>query len=511
MAAGKNARDGIEARPEIKQEKEGLTGSQLSFETFLNYSDDQRPGKQRASESAFNSKQYEMQNMLGNLSFLFPITGEKRADYYTLLNPYKQNEKPQATKDNPHEIKFNGPFADISPALASVWLNTKSGKDLAPIAEKFEADALQNLSPEAKPNIYVSKEANDKALPANAESYRSINEAIKHAKAGSVIQVLPGVYNEKINLGAGQSDLTIQTDRRHPAVINGGGFRIGSGAHDIMIRNFEVKNFSGRDAGIKIDGSNIKNITIAGNNVHDAKNSEGISIYGRPGEPVSGISIIGNRIHDLKLGELEALPVNGNVDGFKIIGNSGYRLNNLFIDLIGGEGNGGNKDQARNGIIAYNFADGISSRRNPSYNEYSAGGIYVDGGKNLDIYGNYVRSSDFGIEVGSEHRGLNASGINVHNNIFEKSNLNWLKLGYKGGVDNTRVKDNLILGNETGDIEREGPVAPSTRVENNISSRDRNHVSKIPALIASKIINATEERSANKSEGTNQVKDHSEQ
>ena len=393
----------------------------------------------------------------------------------------EQKEKPF---EQPNKtVDLSKPFTDISQVEASRLLNTPVGKDLPPIAEQFEQDALKQLGPEAKPTIYVSKTATDKGIPPGARSYRTISDAVKNATDGSVIQVLAGEYNERVNLGEKNSNITIQTDRNNPAVLNRGGFRVGSNAHDITIRNFEIKNFGSFDAGIRVDGSNIRNITIAGNNIHSASDSEGIGVYGRAGKPATNINVIGNRIHDLKLSQLEALPINGNVDGFKVIGNSGYRLNNLFIDVIGGEGNGGNKDQARNGTIAFNFADGISSKNNPSYGDYSAGGLYVDGGKDLEIYGNYVRNSDMGIEIGSEHRGLNSSGVNVHNNIFERSVLAWLKLGYKGGVDNSTIKDNLVVVNGVSNVEREGPVSPSTKVENNIGARDRSSITRIPTLM----------------------------
>lgn len=399
--------------------------------------------------------------------------------------PPEQKEKQTPTEQR-KTIDTSKPFVDISPEAASRFLDTPAGKDLPPIAERFEKDALAKLGPEPRPTIYVSKDSADKNIPADAKTYRSISEAVKNATAGSVIKVMPGTYNERINLGESNSNITLITDGSNPAVISGGGFRIGSGAHDISIRNFDVRNFSNFDAGIRVDGTNINNITIAGNNVHDARNAEGIAVYGRSGSGVNNINLIGNRVHDLKLSQLEAMPINGNVQNFNVEGNSGYKLDNLFIDVIGGEGNGGSKDQPRGGVIAFNFADGISSTHNPAYDGYSAAAIYSDGGSNLDIYGNYVRNSDFGVELGSEHRGLDSSQIQLHNNIIEKS-ITWLKLGYKGGVDKSAVKDNLVLNNSLADIEREGPVASSVQLDGNIRAADRHHITRLPSIIAAKL------------------------
>lgn len=399
--------------------------------------------------------------------------------------PGQESGEKQKPSEQRKAIDTTAPFVDISPEQASRLLDTPAGKDLPPVAERFEKDALDKLGPLPAPTIYVSKDSHNADIPRGATTYRSITEAVNNATAGSVIKVMPGTYYESIKLGEKQSNIALITDRDNPAIISGGNIRISSGAHDISIRNFDVRNFSGHDSGIRVDGTNIDNITIAGNNVHDARNAEGIAVYGRSGSGVNNINLIGNRVHDLKLSELEAMPVNGNVQNFKIEGNSGYKLDNLFIDVIGGEGNGGTKDQPRGGEIAFNFADGISSRNNPSYGDYSSAGIYSDAGSYLNIYGNYVRNSDFGVELGSEHSGMNSSHIKLHNNILEKS-VSWLKLGYKGGVDNISVKDNLVLNNSLSDIERGGPASSSVQIDGNVRAADRRNVTRIPSIIAAK-------------------------
>src|SRR5262249_13323626 len=152
--------------------------------------------------------------------------------------------KPRDLAEKPYD-RFNtndenAPLKDIQPTEAAKLLNTPPGKELPPISERFESNALKQLGPEEKPTIYVAKDPNDKAIPPGATTYRTINDAIKHAFPGSVIQVMPGNYNERINLsGEPHSNITLQTDRNHPAVIDGGNINIGSNAHDITIRNFE--------------------------------------------------------------------------------------------------------------------------------------------------------------------------------------------------------------------------------------------------------------------------------
>ncbi|MBH0358137.1 hypothetical protein DKP85_07985 [Bacillus thuringiensis] len=97
----------------------------------------------------------------------------------------------------------------------------------------------------------------------------------------------------------------------------------------------------------------------------------------------------------MKLGLSEAIAVNWNVDSFEVTNNKVHD-NNIGIVLIGHEGSSpvAALDQARNGIVHHN-----SSFNNTSYNEYSADGIYVDGGKEIIIEQNQNYENDLGIEV----------------------------------------------------------------------------------------------------------------
>lgn len=466
--------DAKQAVTRIKDEPDTNFGNSQQLRDFYESSIFSKLGLQRSTTSASESERLSKDGVLG------PLTIDNR----TNIKPTPRQEIPRPVPKKEPERSTDDPVTKKAieqtrpkdnpprnPRELNRLLDTPSGKDLPPVAEIFEKNALAELGPDQKPNVFVSKDRSDRNIPQGATVYSSINEAVQKSKPGSVIQVMPGVYRESVNFGASNSNLVLQTDRLNPAVIDGGSVNIRSGAHEISIKNLEVRNFSGQEAGIRVDGSNIRKITIAGTNVHSASGSEGIAVYGRPGTPVSDIKVIGNRIHDLVLEQLEAMPINGNVDGFKIQGNSGFNLNNLFIDVIGGEGNGGNQDQPRNGVIAYNFGDGISSRRNDAYRRQpSAAGIYSDGGRDLEIYGNYIRNSDFGIELASEHSELSSSRINVYDNIFENSHLAWLTLGNIGGVNSTNVTNNLIIGNS--EVER-GSGVRSVRVEGNPTAASR--------------------------------------
>lgn len=107
-----------------------------------------------------------------------------------------------------------------------------------------------------------------------------------------------------------------------------------------------------------------------------------------------------NEVTNLKLGLSEAIAVNGNVDSFEVTNNKVHD-NNIGIVLIGHESISpvAALDQARHGIIRNNIVHYNSSFNNTSYNEYSADGIYVDGGKEIIIEKNQNYENDLGIEV----------------------------------------------------------------------------------------------------------------
>ncbi len=383
-------------------------------------------------------------------------------------------------------------FEPIDNAVVQSLLNNLPAEDLPPIAKKFEQYGMSTLDAEEqaeklRPQIYVSKDRKDTKIPPGANIYGSIQEAVDKAPANSVINVMAGVYQERVALKSG---IVIKTDPTNPAVIDnsrrttGRGsapFSIGSNVHDVAIKNFEIRNFDGSDSAVLVKGQNIGNITVAGNNIHSARAAEGIGVYGVGSVPISNLRIISNRLHDLRLrGQIEAMPINGNVSDFQIIGNSGYKLSNLFIDVINGEGHG--TDGPRGGKIAYNFADRITTVGNPDYGGPSAAGIYSDAGRDLEIYGNYVRDSDFGIEVGSEHKRFNSSDVRVHGNIFESSGLAWLKLGYIGNVNNSVMNNNLVVGNSS--IER-GNVGANVVVKDNQNVAKRSQIVRLPAELMS--------------------------
>jgi len=104
---------------------------------------------------------------------------------------------------------------------------------------------------------------------------------------------------------------------------------------------------------------------------------------------------------------------------------------------------------ARNGVCRGNRV----SRARSSYGGGFAGGIYVDGGRDIVIENNVITESDLGIEVGAENRGIVASGIVVRDNVVYANEKAGIALGgyaaATGRVMNSRFLNNTCYRNDT--------------------------------------------------------------
>jgi endo-1,4-beta-D-glucanase Y len=176
---------------------------------------------------------------------------------------------------------------------------------------------------------------------------------------------------------------------------------------------------------INLNINNIKNKTVSDGG------AQGLAFYGgNPDAPISDILITGCEISNCILGQSESFTLNGNIDGFRISYNKVHNNDNIGIDCIGWEGTAGEyissndpakagghnpNDRTRNGRIDHNLVYSCSTDapvKNPTYpaNDFSAGGIYIDGGKDIIIDCNELYQCDVGIEIASEHGGTDDSG-----------------------------------------------------------------------------------------------------
>lgn len=298
--------------------------------------------------------------------------------------------------------------------------------------------------------------------------YRTIREGIGHMQPGDTLAIRYGTYQEKIEWNiSGKKDAPItlmgipdaqgnlpiitQDDSNRDALLH-----IDNQSH-IIIKNlhFTGNNRGDTPMGIYVEGHGqgyrFSHIIIS--EIRSNDNAHGMAFYGTDGDaPLEDIIVKDSSIYDCVLGSSEALVFNGNVSHFLVEDNQIYNNDNIGIDCIGFEGTAPYNDQARSGVIRGNELHHITSTTNAAYNfEGSAGGIYVDGGKNILIENNTVTDSDIGIEVASEHEGKVTDGVQVIGNQVAYNTLYGIALGgastENGFADNNSVKDNVLVAN----------------------------------------------------------------
>ncbi|WP_052345693.1 right-handed parallel beta-helix repeat-containing protein [Paucisalibacillus sp. EB02] len=324
--------------------------------------------------------------------------------------------------------------------------------------------------------IYVAINGNDQNTGTKSKPFRTLNKAASEANAGTTVLIRKGNYNEKLvvkHSGTKSKPITFKAYNKEKVVLSGKDLKDVEGDTSLVtINNKNYVTISGliiQDLstdladetvmGIYVTGSS-NHITLENNTVQriethaDDGNGHGIAIYGTG--KMKDINILNNTLEDLKLGSSESLVLNGNIDGFTVDNNIVRRSDNIGIDLIGYEGTSNDKkvDYVRNGIVKNNQVYEISSYGNPSYGEdYSAGGIYVDGGKNITIEKNTIYKSDIGIEATSEHVKKYADNIKIINNIIYDNFYTGISIGGydrdRGGTINSTISQNILYRNDT--------------------------------------------------------------
>ena len=312
-------------------------------------------------------------------------------------------------------------------------------------------------------SFYVSKTGNDSNNGSLNSPWLTIQYAVNQINAGDSLFVFQGVYNESITFtksGNGTDGfIVIRNVENENPIIDGTGL---AGIIDypqgliriidknyIKIIGFEIRNLitsnqSHFPSGIWIRGSS-HHIELIDNSIHSIEQNgidagaHAVAVYGTDGaSSINNILIQGNEIFNCKLGWSESLVLNGNVEQFVIGNNIIHDNNNIAFDFIGHEAVCSNPllDQARNGIVIGNTAYNIDSRGNPAYGtDASAGGIYVDGGKDIIIERNEVYYCNLGIEIASEHQNKSTTGIVLRNNFIHHNDAVGISFG---GYDELR-------------------------------------------------------------------------
>lgn len=328
-------------------------------------------------------------------------------------------------------------------------------------------ELIDNDAPGTEPNPGSDTETkNIITVGPSGSDYTSIQAAIDAVEeVDTTILVKAGTYEEKIEFSnCGSEDGYIVIQGQEGAVLSGSSgdaFYLEDCSY-VKIRGLEI---TGYDQGVEV-AENSDYIYIENNYLHhigDGRNSLVIYVHGGSSiDPNEHIFILNNEVSYNTTGNSEVVTVNGNVDGFVIQGNYIHHNNNIGIDVIGFEGNGPDGyDQARNGLIADNIVEYISTEGGPGFprnstyskNDYSAGCIYVDGGKNIVVERNVIKNCDLGIELASEHKGKSTENIVVRNNFISNSYQGNITMGgynpNKGSAVNIKIYNNTTYyGND---------------------------------------------------------------
>lgn len=341
----------------------------------------------------------------------------------------------------------------------------------------------------ASTEYYVSTIGSDSNAGTSDAPWKTLQHAADTVSPGSKVYVRGGVYKEKLKItrsgSASQGPIVFASYGNETAIVDGTGLSV-SGNEGLIeladvdyvtIQGFEIRNFTTASknavpTGIYVHGAG-SFINLSDNKIHDIKNTatptgkdrlgrdaHGIAVYGtKAPASIHNLTISGNELYNLVLGSSESLVLNGNVNGFAVTSNLIHDNDNIGIDLIGFEGTAPNTayDQVRNGLVKGNRVYNNSVRNNPSYksDDNSAGGIYVDGGKDNIIEQNYSYNNDIGVEIASEHAGKATSNITVRSNVIYNNRLTGIAMGgyddERGSTVNSKIVNNTLYKNDTLD------------------------------------------------------------
>ncbi|MDR1755008.1 MAG: dockerin type I domain-containing protein [Eubacterium sp.] len=334
---------------------------------------------------------------------------------------------------------------------------------------------------------HVSITGSDAANGSAETPWRTLQMSLDKLNPGDTLLIHEGIYNEKIiinNSGAIDNKITVKNMPGERAVIDGTGIEDKKTMIELVdinylriegleICNSNAKNYgSDVNCGIFVQASEYggsKGVEIVNNKIYNIDgstwgyadkngttkpchmNGHGIAVYGygiNQENTVSDILIDGNEVFNNRLGQSETVVVNGNVDGFAISNNYIHDNDNIAIDVIGYEetSNGsGDIDRARNGKIFGNAIFDCDSIANMTYNDNGGSdGIYVDGGKSIEIYNNFVSGIPYGIELASENVANGVEDIYVHNNIITHCTDACVMAGGSKGGKNIRIENNTF-------------------------------------------------------------------
>lgn len=328
---------------------------------------------------------------------------------------------------------------------------------------------------------FVAPAGSDAAAGTSDAPWKTLGYAAATATAGDVVEVRAGIYTKPVvftRSGTPSAPIVFRAYQAEIPVLDGTTLTVAPGWSPLLwlknvsyvtLQGFELRNFKTAKKncvpiGILVNGAGA-GVSLLDNHIHDlgttytrrnGGDAHGIAVYGDARSPILNLTLRGNQLHHLVLGSSEAMVLNGNVSGFLVESNHVHDCNNIGIDAIGREGTCPDpaQDVARDGIIRSNTVYGINTWGNPAYGKnYSAGGVYVDGGRGILIEENDITDCDIGIELASEHAGQATSGVTVRNNLVYRNRMGGLFMGgydkKRGRTESCLIEDNTFVENDT--------------------------------------------------------------
>ncbi|MET0341397.1 MAG: right-handed parallel beta-helix repeat-containing protein [Polyangiales bacterium] len=304
----------------------------------------------------------------------------------------------------------------------------------APGSTRVPGGTSATVPPSAAGTFHVSPQGNDSADGSERAPFRTIASALKRVNRGTIV-VHGGTYPERLvikHTGTSDADyLNLVAAPNERVELTGKGAGQGEEGNMIYMQNasyVRVDGFRIVGDGVQEDVSGVRlmsaghHIEILNNEISEIRGESamGITVYGKDGAGITDLVIRGNKIHDCDPAPSEALTLNGNVQRFQVIANEVRDVNNIGIDVIGGE-TWLSRAYPSDGVVSDNFV----TRANSTY-DGSAACIYVDGASKLTIERNRVSECDYGIEVGAENRQVTVTDVVVRNNFVHHN--------YRGGI-----------------------------------------------------------------------------
>ena len=388
---------------------------------------------------------------------------------------FAYDSRPSVPAMRPHERY--GPFFPTT-ATKQSSMKAYTAISFALAAAALLCAATLHARTDRPARYYVAADGDDAAKGSLRRPFRTINRALRQARAGDTVFVRGGTYREQVvfpSSGRPDARIVLMAYRGERAVVSGEGTDVEGrtdmllirGRSHITVEGLEIADLCTTEAGREANGIVVEagssDITLRGNHIHSIRNAarretypsaHAILVIGNTEQAVRRIAVEGNRIHDCVTGTSEAVTVNGYVDGFRIGGNEIFRCSNIAIDAAGGYAANPDptRNYARNGVICGNTIYDIDNELGQLKDNCGAIAIYADGARGIVIERNRIHRCDRGIGIVSETDAYPTVGCVVRNNIVTSCRRTGIYMGgyldyTGGGTERCAIVNNTLVGN----------------------------------------------------------------